>query len=225
VIAYPGICASDQECWGNPRGQVHQWFYTSDTGGRAASIWGENPEPWNFTQQETTPDIVVINLGTNDNNDHNNVTTETYVEAYTRLVQGVHGKYPEAQIVVMQLWLGFFPDGNSYGQRQGFDQELRDIVTYFNSDEYLSAPVIWDAVTNTTTTLDTPSEPFAHYFSTKGIMQHNDIGPGWHPTDTGAIKVASHLTQFIKLTFGWEMVATGPEIYHETTYWNDEPNY
>lgn len=40
VIAYPGICVSDQECWGNPRGQVHQWFYTSDTGGRAAAIWG-----------------------------------------------------------------------------------------------------------------------------------------------------------------------------------------
>lgn len=42
-------------------------------------------------------------------------------------------------------------------------------------------------------------------------VQHNDIGPQWHPTDVGAIKVASHLTQFVKLTFGWEMVATGPE--------------
>jgi hypothetical protein len=70
-----------------------------------------------------------------------------------------------------QLWLGFFQDGNSYGQYQGFDQELRDIVAYFNSEEYLSAPKIWDAVTNSTTTLDTRSEPFVHYFSTKGIMQ------------------------------------------------------
>ncbi|KAG4219904.1 hypothetical protein PC116_g31617, partial [Phytophthora cactorum] len=40
VTAYPGICVSDQECWGNRRGQVHQWFYTSDTSGRAAEIWG-----------------------------------------------------------------------------------------------------------------------------------------------------------------------------------------
>lgn len=40
VVAYPGICVADKLCWGNPRGQVHQWFYTSDTGGRAASIWG-----------------------------------------------------------------------------------------------------------------------------------------------------------------------------------------
>lgn len=40
VTAYPGICAADQDCWGNPRGQVHQWFYTSDTSWRASQIWG-----------------------------------------------------------------------------------------------------------------------------------------------------------------------------------------
>lgn len=40
VVAYPGICASDQACFGNPRGQVHQWFYTSDASWRAAEIWG-----------------------------------------------------------------------------------------------------------------------------------------------------------------------------------------
>lgn len=40
VTAYPGICVTDQDCWGNPRGQSHQWFYTSDTSWRATSIWG-----------------------------------------------------------------------------------------------------------------------------------------------------------------------------------------
>ncbi|KAI1079708.1 SGNH hydrolase-type esterase domain-containing protein [Whalleya microplaca] len=225
VTAYPGICVSDQTCWGNPRGQVHQWFYTSDTSWRASQIWGDEPEPWDFSKAETTPDIVVINLGTNDHNEANNVTTETYVAAYTNLIQGVHGKYPNAQVIVMQLWMGFFANGNSYTQDQGYEQELQDIVTFFNSDEYLSAPVIWDGTTNTTTTLEEPSEPFVHYFSTKGIMQHNDNGPQYHPTDVGAIKVASHLIQFIKLTFGWELVATGPEIFHDTLYWNDEQNY
>ncbi|KAF3055032.1 putative acetylxylan esterase protein [Daldinia childiae] len=212
VTAYPGICVSDQDCWGNPRGQAHQWFYASDTSWRASQIWGDEPEPWAFEKQETTPDIVIINLGTNDNNAANNVSTETYVDAYKKLIQGVHGKYPKAQVVVMQLWMGFYSYGNSYQQNLGYEQELKDIVSYFNSDEYLSAPAIWDGTTNTTTVLDTPSESFVHYFSTKGIMQHNDIGPQWHPTDVGAIKVASHLTQFIKLTFGWELVATGPEL-------------
>lgn len=53
------------------------------------------------------------------------------------------------------------------------------MVQYFNSDEYLSAPIIWDGTTNTTTTLSTPSKPFVHFFNTTGIMQHNDIGPQW----------------------------------------------
>ncbi|KAI1343372.1 SGNH hydrolase-type esterase domain-containing protein [Xylariaceae sp. FL0016] len=225
VTAYPGICVSDQNCWGNPRGQVHQWFYTTDTSWRGPQIWGDNPEPWEFSKQETTPDIVVINLGTNDNNAANNVSTETYVDAYTKLIEGVHGKYPKAQVVVMELWMGFYAYGNSYAQNQGYEQELKDIVAYFNSAAYLSAPKIWDGTTNTTTTLNTTSEPFVHYFSTKGIMQHNDIGPQYHPTDVGAIKVASHLMQYIRLTFGWDLVATGPEIFHDTLYWNDEPNY
>lgn len=40
ITAYPGICAADQDCWGNPRGQSHQWFYTSDTSYRASVMYG-----------------------------------------------------------------------------------------------------------------------------------------------------------------------------------------
>lgn len=40
ITAIPGICVSDQNCWGHPRGQSHQWFYTSDTSWRAEEIWG-----------------------------------------------------------------------------------------------------------------------------------------------------------------------------------------
>lgn len=61
----------------------------------------DNPEPWDFAKMETTPDIVVINLGTNDNNVANNVSSAAFVDAYKKLIQGVHGKYPNAQVVVM----------------------------------------------------------------------------------------------------------------------------
>lgn len=67
--------------------------------------------------------------------------------------------------------MGFYSYGNSYQQNLGYEQELKDIVSYFNSDEYLSAPTIWDGTTNTTTVLDAPSESFVHYFSTKGISK------------------------------------------------------
>jgi hypothetical protein len=31
--------------------------------------------------------------------------------------------------------------------------------------------------------------------------------------------------QYIRLKFGWEFAATGPEVQHETLYWNDQVSY
>jgi hypothetical protein len=81
------------------------------------------------------------------------------------------------------------------------------MTEYFNSDAYLSSPIVWDGTKNKTTTLSTKSDPFVHYFNTTDTLQHNDIGPEWHPTDVGAVKVASHLIQYIKVKFGWELRA------------------
>ncbi|KAF6819427.1 GDSL-like lipase acylhydrolase [Colletotrichum musicola] len=246
ITAYPGICVSDQECWGNPRGQSHQWFYTSDTGGRAAEVWGgkcyacapeqqvdfayanqslapdphrkcpengrlteartDDPEPWDFSKNPAA-DLVVINLGTNDANAANNVSKSTYVEHYKRLIQGVHGKWPEAQ----QMWQGFFQNGNTYGQNTDLRDEVYSVYEYFNTEEYLDSPIVWDAVTNTTKKACKSAKPFVHFFNTTGILQHNDIAPQWHPTDVGQIKVASHLIQYITLKLGWSLYATGPE--------------
>lgn len=44
---------------------------------------------------------MVINIGTNDHNQANNVSTEAYIDALTKIIQGVHGKYPKAQVIVM----------------------------------------------------------------------------------------------------------------------------
>ncbi|KAJ9155552.1 Lipase, GDSL-like protein [Pleurostoma richardsiae] len=226
ITAYPGICAADQNCWGNPRGQVHQWFYTSDTSGRAINMYGDNPEPWNFSTQQSA-DLVIINIGTNDQNSYNNVTTETYVDSLTKLIQGVHGVWPEAQVVLMSLWLGFYQYGNTFYDNgdDPINTGIYSVYQYFNTKDYLDNPVVYDGVTNKTRKLCKKSEAFVHLFNTTGILQHNDIGPQYHPTDVGAIKVASHAIQFIKLTLGWDLAARGLEIQHDTLYWNDEQNY
>ncbi len=85
------------------------------------------------------------------------------------------------------------------------------MTRYFNSDAYLNDPVVFDGVTNKTSNTGNKTAPFVYYFNTSGILQHNDMGPHYHPTDVGAIKVASHLLQYIRLSFGWELSATGPE--------------
>lgn len=109
------------------------------------------------------------------------------------------------------MWQGFFKYGNSYGQDTDFAQEVLDVYHFFNSKDYLDRPVSWNGTTNSTKKACKPTRPFVHYFNTTGILQHNDIGPQWHPTDVGAIKVASHLIRYINLKFGWDLYANGPE--------------
>ncbi|KAK3896545.1 hypothetical protein C8A05DRAFT_20495, partial [Staphylotrichum tortipilum] len=80
----------------------------------------------------------------------------------------------------------------------------------FNSPSYLSNPTIYDGLTQKFSHTNRKTEPFVHYFDTARRLQHNDIGPQWHLIDVGAVKVASHLLQFVRMTFGWELEARGP---------------
>ncbi|KAL9114850.1 MAG: hypothetical protein Q9227_001093 [Pyrenula ochraceoflavens] len=203
--AFPGICLYDQECFGNPRGQTYQWYRTSDTSGRAQQLYGDNPPEWNFAAHPAA-DMVVINIGTNDNNTANNVSSTNYYNSYIELIDGIHRVWPNAQIVLQSLWIGWSPVGNTYEQalQLGFRQEIVDVVNHYASGG---------------------DESFVHYFNTTGILQHNDNNPAYHPTDVGHIKVASHMLQYAKLKFGYVFEATGPEVQSHTLYWNDEQAY
>lgn len=150
ITAYPGICLVDQNCWGNAHGQVYQWLRTSDTSSRATDIYGDSPPLWDFAAHQQS-DIVVINLGTNDNNTHNNVTNEKYLSTYIDFVAEVHGKYPHAQIILIALWNGFDRVGNTYQQGGAFVDEIKQVYAHYKHDG------------------------FVHYFNTTGILQHNDI--------------------------------------------------
>jgi len=179
---------------------------------------------WDFSKKPAA-DIVIINLGTNDANAHNNVTTEGYVAQYKMLIEGIHAVWPKSQIVLISLWNGFDAIGNSYEQGGAFGAEIYSIYQYFNSRKYLSNSILYDPARNITYASHKPSRPFVSYFNTTGIMQHNDIGPQYHPTDIGHVKLASHLIQYIRLKFAWLLYATGPEVQHDTLYWNDMSGY
>jgi hypothetical protein len=127
--------------------------------------------------------------------------------------------------VQQSIWNGFYANGNSYAQSGAWYHEIQTIHEHFNDPAYLASPTLYDHVKNTTYKSNTTSAPFVSYFNTTGILQHNDIAPQWHPTDVGHVKLASHLMQYIKLKFGWDFFATGPEVFHQTTYWNDQDSY
>ncbi|KAL2839831.1 SGNH hydrolase-type esterase domain-containing protein [Aspergillus pseudoustus] len=202
LTAYPGICLHDQNCWGNPRGQTYQWYHTSDTSSRATEIYGDNPPKWDFTSQQPA-DLVVINIGNNDYNVADKVSSTDFYNDYVKLVGDIHRIWPEAQIVLMSLWGGFGAIGDTYIQGPIFVNEIKNVYKFYQRK----------------------GAKFVHYFDTTGILQHNDIAPQWHPTDVGHIKVAAHLIQWVKLTLGWEMEATGPMVHSGTLYWNDQQNY
>lgn len=205
ITAYPGICLHDSRCYDNMHGQTLQWLKIPDTGGRALEIYGERAEDipdWDFSAHPPA-DITVINIGTNDNGTANNITSAEFYNSYITLISEVHERWPDSQIIVLSLWGGFGAVGSTFQQGAGFLDEIQSVVRYFNNGSLN----------------ERGGEGFVHYFNTTGILQHNDIGPLYHPTDVGHIKLASHLMQYIKLVFGWELEQTGPEVLHETLYW------
>ncbi|GLA69287.1 hypothetical protein AtubIFM55763_009239 [Aspergillus tubingensis] len=201
ITAYPGICLTDEQCYADKaRGMTHQWFYASDAGVRANATYGNQPEKWDFSAHRAA-DLVIIDLGTNDHRAVNDIPGSTFYDSYVELVTSVHETWPNAQIVIMSLWGNFTRSGDTYVQSPFYVSEIQRVAEHFQDDG------------------------FVYYFDTKGVLQHNDIDPQEHPTDVGHIKVASHLMQWTKLKLGWEFGATGPEVQHDTLYWNNEDSY
>lgn len=149
ITAYPGICLVDRSCWGNPRGQEYQWFRTQDTSWRARQLYSE-PEMWDFAAQPPA-DLVLINIGTNDQNKQFNVSGARFQESYDAFLGRLHAIWPKAQLVLMSLSNGHFQQGSAWVQNSFFEKE------------------IWNAY------LKYKPQGFVHYFNTTGIMRHNDI--------------------------------------------------
>jgi lysophospholipase L1-like esterase len=189
ITAYPGNCLVDKECWGNARGQSYQWFQTSDTSWRSAQLYNKSPEPWNFTTHQPA-DLVIIHLGTNDNNTHNNISSFAFKTTYIDFAKKIHSIWPKSQIILVSLFNGFYQDGADWCQSGVMIDEIKQVYETLKK------------------------EGWVHYFDTRGILAHNDIGPQWHYTDVGNAKLAAAMVQYIKMKFGWEVEGAGPEILH-----------
>lgn len=58
----------------------------------------DNAEPWDFAAHPAA-DLVIINIGTNDVS--YSVADDAYADSLTKLIQGVHGVWPDAQVLIM----------------------------------------------------------------------------------------------------------------------------
>lgn len=67
---------------------------------------GLDPPNWDFSKHPAA-DITVINIGTNDFNPVNNITSAEFTASYIQLINEIHARWPKSQIIVLSLWEGF----------------------------------------------------------------------------------------------------------------------
>jgi hypothetical protein len=80
---------------------------------------------------------VIINLGTNDNNTYNNVTSESYHSGYIKLINDVHKVWPQSQIIMISLWNGFGQVGNTWAQGGAFIEVIEEVYEQFRPAGYV----------------------------------------------------------------------------------------
>ena len=91
-IAYPGV---NLVTWPNKgNGTIIQYF-------KARSFKFQDSPDWNF--KAYTPNVIVINLGTNDNN--NRVPDTVFQRVYIGLLTRVREQFPKAQIFALRTFL------------------------------------------------------------------------------------------------------------------------
>lgn len=130
-----------------------------------------NTAEWDFTGY--TPDVIVVNLGTNDSSYTKNIEERTaeYTEAYEEFLKDIRSHNPEAQIICT---LGIM--GN----------ELYPFVE--KAVENYSAETGDTKVTAMPFDVQSPDDGYA---------------ADWHPTEATHTKAAEKLTSQIKETMGW----------------------
>ncbi|CAE6504653.1 unnamed protein product [Rhizoctonia solani] len=100
IMAQPGICLTDRECYSQIHGMSYQYFVTEDTSYR----WDVNynyTTPWNF-KHDLPPTHVIIYIGANDNS--NNITPEAFTEESINFIIRLRALYPHQPLLVFSPW-------------------------------------------------------------------------------------------------------------------------
>ncbi|MET0263732.1 MAG: SGNH/GDSL hydrolase family protein [Rariglobus sp.] len=133
---------------------------------------------WDFAQW--TPDIVVINLGTNDFNAKENPEEAGWVDAYVKFIKRIQSNYPKATI--------YCTVGTMISEWPGARKPRSTILGYLNK------------VIEQTNVAGSPPVRLVDF----GVQaQHHGIGAQWHPSVKTHSIMADKLVAAIKQDFAW----------------------
>jgi lysophospholipase L1-like esterase len=133
---------------------------------------------WDFSRW--TPDVVVINLGTNDFNAKTNPDEAGWVAAYVKFIQEIRGRYPLAAI--------YCAVGPMLSNWPGDRKPRETILGYFGK-------IIPEA--------NAAGGPPVRLIDFGVQMQHHGIGAQWHPSVKTHSIMAEKLTAAIRADLGW----------------------
>lgn len=148
---------------GNPDNMPALYEYT---------LFNDKREKWDF--QRYQPDLVCINLGTNDLSTPN-YDIKLFTEAYRKFLKNVRGHYPNAKIVLL---LGSMLNGKEMELAHNILDQIRD-EAHKNGDKEVYR---FDF---------TPQTGDLYY------------GASWHPSIWQHEKMAGELTAFLRTVIKW----------------------
>ena len=148
---------------GNPDNMPAMYEYT---------LFNDKREQWDFSRYQ--PDVVCINLGTNDLSTPN-FDIKLFTEAYRKFLKTVREHYPNAKIVLLT---GSMLNGKEMELQQKTLNELRDEARKNGDKEVYRFDF-------------TPQTGELYY------------GASWHPSIWQHEKMAGELTAFIRMLMKW----------------------
>lgn len=139
------------------------------------TLFQDSTEVWDFTKY--TPDVVCINLGTNDTSTKG-YDTQLLENAYRDFLATVRGNYPQAKIVLLS---GCMLNGKA----------LSDVKAALNK---------------VTAEARTAGDNQVYRFDLTPQDGSLGYGASWHPSKAQQMKSAEELIPFIQKITGWEVV-------------------
>jgi len=160
------------------------------------TLFNKHDEKWDFSKYQ--PQLVCINLGTNDLST-NNYDISLYEKNYRMFLKTVRSKYPEAKIVLVT--------GPMFGEKESSEQRavLDRICKDANKTGFtLACNTIVDKKGKTKQVKKPVGDKQIYRFDF--TFQTGDLGYGasWHPSKLQHQKMAGEMLPFLRKLMNWE---------------------
>ena len=154
------------------------------------TLFNKHDEKWDFNKYQ--PQLVCINLGTNDLST-NNYDIAHYEKNYRMFLTMVRSKYPNAKIVLIT--------GPMLGEKESGEQ--REVLDRICSDANKKGFTLPEEVRKARKGKNKGDKDICRFDFT---FQAGDLGYGasWHPSKLQHQKMAGELLPFLRNLMGWE---------------------